>query len=179
MRWSRQARRAHEAEFEEFVAASTRSLRRTAYLMCGDWHRAEDIVQTVFVRVYLKWDKIEHSEGPGPYARRAVVNAAIDESRKPWRREQAMATAPEFASRHDHAVATADRDEITQALAALPARQRAVVILRYAEDHDVDTTADLLGITSGTVKSQAARGLATLRKSMSDPALLTTEEEAS
>lgn len=179
MRWSRHARRANEAEFEEFVAASSRSLRRTAYLMCGDWHRAEDIVQTVFVRVYLKWDKIEHTEGPGPYTRRAVVNAAIDESRKPWRRERAVAEAPDFASRNDHAVAAADRDEVTQALAALPPRQRAVVILRYAEDHDVDTTADLLGISPGTVKSQAARGLATLRKSMLDPALLATEEEAS
>lgn len=179
MRWSRHARRANEAEFEEFVAASSRSLRRTAYLMCGDWHRAEDIVQTAFVRLYLKWDDIQHAEGPGPYARRAVVNAAIDESRRPWRREQAVAEAPELASRQDHAVAAADRDEITQALAALPAKQRAVVILRYAEDYDVDTTADLLGISAGTVKSQASRGLAALREFISAPALLATEEEAS
>lgn len=179
MRWSRQARRAHEAEFEEFVAASSRSLRRTAYLMCGDWHRAEDIVQTAFVRVYLKWDKIRHDEGPGPYARRAVVNAAIDESRKPWRREKTVPEAPDRVSSQDHAGSAVERDEITQALAALPARQRAVVILRYAEDNDVATTADLLDISPGTVKSQAARGLATLRKSISEPALLATEEEAS
>src|SRR5690606_17725887 len=140
------------------------SLRRTAFLMCGDWHRAEDIVQAALVRVYLNWSRIEAAEGPGPYARKAVINAAIDETRKPWRRERAMAETPESAVVRDHAAAAVDRDEVAQALATLPARQRAVVVLRYAEDYDVETTASLLGISPGTVKSQASRGLATLRE---------------
>lgn len=179
MAWLRGTRRVHDAEFEEFVATSTRSLRRTAYLMCGDWHRAEDIVQSALVRVYLNWSRIERASGPGPYARKAVVNAAIDERRRPWRREQAVAESPEPADVRDHATTSADHDEVVQALASLPARQRAVVVLRYAEDHDVETTAALLGISPGTVKSHASRGLAALRVRLGRASSITDKEAAS
>lgn len=166
MTWSRQSRPAMETEFEEFVVSSATSLRRTAYLMCGDWHRAEDIVQTALARLYVHWARVSNNGGPGPYARRAVVNAAIDESRRPWRRERSVDKVPD-SSFEDGATAWGDRDEMARALAHVPPRQRAVIVLRYAEDHDIETTAALLGISPGTVKSQAAKGLAVLRERLS------------
>jgi RNA polymerase sigma factor (sigma-70 family) len=90
---------------------------------------------------------------------RAVVNAAIDERRRPWRREQASDQLPDLPSPYDDGLTL----RIVEALAALPPRQRAVVVLRYVEDLDVEHTADLLGISTGTVKSQAAKGLEALR----------------
>ncbi|GAA0616179.1 SigE family RNA polymerase sigma factor [Sporichthya brevicatena] len=153
-----------EAEFAAFVLSTQRRLRRVAYLVCGDWHRAEDIVQTALAQVYARWDRIRREDGPEGYAHRAVVNAAIDERRRPWRRERATDALPDRA-------APPDDDGITPAvlaaLATLPRRQRAVVVLRYVEDLDVEQTAALLGISTGTVKSQAAKGLASLRAHLS------------
>ncbi|MGQ0630373.1 MAG: SigE family RNA polymerase sigma factor [Sporichthyaceae bacterium] len=148
-----------EEEFATFVRASQRRLRRVAYLVCGDWHRAEDIVQTALAQVYARWSRINREDGPQRYAHRAVVNAAIDDRRRPWRREHAAERLPERG--------TPDTDgltlEVVAALSGLPARQRAVVVLRYIEDLDVEATAALLGITTGTVKSQSAKGLAGMR----------------
>lgn len=154
------AQRADEVEFAEFVRGSQRRLRRLAFLVCGDWHRAEDIVQTALTRLYSRWGFIRREDGPDRYAHRAVVNAAIDERRRPWRsREQSTDVVPDRAA--------ADTDGLTlalvEALAQLPAGQRAVVVLRYVEDVDVDTTAALLGISPGTVKSQASKGLTSMR----------------
>ena len=148
-----------DAEFAAFVLASQRRLRRTAYLICGDRHRAEDIVQTAFAQVYSRWSRISTVDCPKGYVHRAVVNAAIDEGRRPWRREQATAVLPERGTASENGLTA----ELVSALAALPRRQRAVVVLRYVEDLDVEATAHLLGISSGTVKSQAARGLVALR----------------
>lgn len=151
---------ARDAEFAAFVLSAQRRLQRAAFLVCGDWHRAEDIVQTALAQVYARWEQIRREDGPEGYAHRAVVNAAIDERRRPWRRERATDVLPERA-------APADEDGITPvvlaALAALPRRQRAVVVLRYVEDLDVEQTAAMLGISTGTVKSQAAKGLTSLR----------------
>lgn len=153
-----------DAQFSAFVTASYPSLCRTAYLVLGDHHAAEDVVQAALVGLYRRWSKVEHADGPGPYARRAVVNAAISELRRPHRRhEAARETLPEDpdpgldpASRlRDKAVLAALRD--------LPPGQRAVVVLRYVEDVDVATTAVTLGISEGTVKSQSAKALSTLR----------------
>ena len=149
-----------DAEFVAFVAASQDQLRRVAYLMCGDWHRAEDVVQTALAGVYVKWSRIREVPGPWPYARRAVVNATVDEGRRPWRREHVGHEPAEVAAPEGPGL----DDGTLRALSALPARQRAVVVLRYIEDLDVETVAELLGISAGTVKSQAARGLATLRE---------------
>ncbi len=148
-----------EEEFAAFVRGSQRRLRRLAFLVCGDWHRAEDVVQTALARLYSRWPTIRRDEGPDRYANRAVVNAAIDDRRRPWQREQATEQLPDTAERIEDGLTLA----LVEALAKLPARQRAVVVLRYIEDVDVDTTADLLGITTGTVKSQAAKGLAGMR----------------
>jgi RNA polymerase sigma-70 factor (sigma-E family) len=155
-----------EAEFTAFVVAHERGLRRMAFLICRDRHRAEDIVQNVLVRLFQRWARIERREDLLAYARRAVANAAIDEKRRPWRREQLghddvdVPSSPRDQNRHDQS------DAALAALDCLSPRQRAVIVLRYVEDLDVETTARVLGITPGTVKSQAARGLATLRAAM-------------
>lgn len=148
-----------EEEFAAFVRGSQRRLRRLAFLVCGDWHRAEDVVQTALARLYSRWSTIRRDEGPERYANRAVVNAAIDDRRRPWQREQATEALPDSTERIEDGLTLA----LVEALAKLPPRQRAVVVLRYIEDVDVETTADLLGISTGTVKSQAAKGPAGMR----------------
>ncbi len=150
---------AHDAEFAAFVLAAQPRLHRTAYLICADWHRAEDIVQTALSQMASRWERLRTGEGPAGYVHRAVVNAAIDERRRPWRREHAAETLPERSCAPDDGLTL----EVLTALAALPARQRAVVVLRYIEDLDVEATAHLLNISTGTVKSQSAKGLAALR----------------
>ncbi|HEY3604960.1 MAG TPA: SigE family RNA polymerase sigma factor [Sporichthyaceae bacterium] len=149
----------HDVEFAAFVHATRRRLCRLAYLVCGDRDRAEDVVQTALAQVYARWGNIRRDEGPHKYVNRAVVNAAIDERRRPWRRESASDQLPDLPSRVEDGLTL----RIVEALAALPPRQRAVVVLRYVEDLDVEHTADLLGISTGTVKSQAAKGLEALR----------------
>jgi len=149
----------HDAEFAAFVHATRRRLCRLAYLVCGDRDRAEDVVQTALAQVYARWGNIRRDEGPHKYVHRAVVNAAIDERRRPWRREHPSDQLPDLPSPHDDGLTL----HVVSALAALPPRQRAVVVLRYVEDLDVEHTADLLGISTGTVKSQAAKGLEALR----------------
>jgi RNA polymerase sigma-70 factor (sigma-E family) len=154
------------AEFVAFVLSAQPRLRRTAYLICGDWHRAEDIVQTALAAMHSRWTRLSSGEGPGGYVHRAVVNAAIDERRRPWRRECPVDFVPERATPPTDGLTV----EVIEALTTLPLRQRAVVVLRYVEDLDVDATARLLDISPGTVKSQSAKGLAALRDLLSNGA---------
>lgn len=122
-------RRAEEVEFTEFVRDSQLRLCRVAFWVCGDWHRAEDIVQIALTRLYSRWSTIRREDGPDRYAHRVVVNAAIDDRRRPSRwREHATDELPEVvtgAPVPDGIAAT-----LAEALATLPARQRAVVVLR-------------------------------------------------
>ncbi len=154
-----------DQEYVEFVAAASASLRRTAFLVCGDWHRADDVVQDALCKLYRSWAKVDRDGNPLAYARRTVVNAALDSGRRPWRREVPTADLPtdRVPSYDDPAAGHADRDEVLTALATLAPRQRACVVLRYYEDLSVEQTAQILGCSEGTVKSQAARGLDTLR----------------
>lgn len=153
-----------ERDFVDFVSGSTRSLRRTAYLLTGDWHRAEDVVQTAMVKLYVAWPRLTRSAAFSTYARRAVVTCAIDESRRPWRRERSGQTASaDEPDRRDGPREVDDRLLVVGALSALPLRQRATVVLRYYDDLSVEQTAEVLGCTAGTVKSQTARGLDALR----------------
>jgi len=153
--------------FVEFVEAAIPSLRRTAYLICGDRHKADDVVQDTLYKVYLAWPKVQRAGNPFAYARRMLVNVAYDGGRRPWRREVTSAEIPEYAVQNgDFAAGHADRDEVLEALRALGPRQRACVVLRYYEDLSVEQTAEILGCSEGTVKSQAARGLDTLRKAI-------------
>ncbi|MFD7153703.1 SigE family RNA polymerase sigma factor [Kribbella sp. NPDC059898] len=154
-----------DQEYVEFVAAAGGALRRTAFLVCGDWHRADDVVQESLVKLYRSWTKIDRHGNPLAYARRIVVNTALDSGRRSWRREVPTADLPTDQVRlgGDHAAEQAARDELLTALGTLAPRQRACVVLRYYEDLSVEQTAAILGCSAGTVRSQSARGLETLR----------------
>ncbi|GAA1581121.1 SigE family RNA polymerase sigma factor [Kribbella sancticallisti] len=150
--------------YVEFVEVASASLRRTAFLVCGDWHRADDVVQDALCKLYLSWSKVDRGGNPVAYARRMVVNAALDSGRRPWRREVPTDVLPaDRVHQDDSAVGLADRDELLRALRSLGPRQRACVVLRYYEDLSIEQTAEILGCSAGTVKSQAARGLEALR----------------
>lgn len=154
-------RPAQEAEFREFVASRRDSLLRTAYLVCGDWHRAEDAVQTSLIKLYAAWPRAR-SMTVVAYARQIVLRTLIDEGRKGWfRRERAFAAPPRERSATE---ANEDRLVALSALAKLPAKQRATLVLRFWEDLSVEDTAQALRCSAGTVKSQTARGLQTLRQ---------------
>ncbi len=155
-------------DFASYVAARRHHLRRTAYLLCGDWDRAEDVVQDALTRLYVNWRRAARADDLDAYVRRSLVNAFLAEGRRPWRRERSTDELPVTAYA-DPVGAADDRDELRRALAALGASQRAVVVLRYWDDLSVEQTADALGCSSGNVKSQAARGLARLREVLTDP----------
>jgi RNA polymerase sigma-70 factor (sigma-E family) len=159
---------AADAAFSEFAAANRARLRSTAYLLCGDWHRASDHVQEGLLRVYVAWPRLIRQGGELAYARKAVVSAFLDATRKRSSRERPTSAPADRASGEDVATAVADRDALMAALARLPERQRACVVLRYFEELDVRETAVALGCSEGTVKSQTSRALASLRVMFED-----------
>jgi RNA polymerase sigma-70 factor (sigma-E family) len=156
------SRESREQEFATFVAGRARSLRRTAYLLTGDWHAAEDLTQTMFIRLYGRWDGLARRDALDAYARKTLVRLYIDERRRKRSTEQVVADAPEGSGRLTDDETEA-RLDMLRALAALPARQRAVLVLRFWEDLDVATVAQLVGCPEGTVKSLTSRGLDALR----------------
>jgi len=156
-----------DTAFAEYFAARSGAMRGTAYLLCGDWHRAEDLVQTAFTKLYVHWDRVQRHEALDPYVRRMLVRGYIDDGRRGWRRREHTREVPvEKATTDDLAD---DRVTLLRALADVPPRQRAVLVLRYWEDQSVEEVATLLSCSPGTVKSQAARGLDALRALMSPP----------
>lgn len=159
---------AADAAFTEFAAASRSRLRGTAYLLCGDWDRASDHVQEGLLRVYVAWPRLVRHGGELAYARKAVVSAYLDSRRKRSSTERPAADHPDRASGEDVARAVADRAALMTALARLPERQRACVVLRYFEELDVRETAAALRCSEGTVKSQTSRALASLRAMFED-----------
>jgi len=154
---------AADAAFTEFAAASRARLRSTAYLLCGDWDRASDHVQEGLLRVYVAWPRLLRNGGELGYARKAVVSAFLDSSRRRSSTERPSAAHPDRPTGEDVAAAVADRQALMAALARLPQRQRACVVLRYFEELDVRETAAALRCSEGTVKSQTSRALASLR----------------
>jgi RNA polymerase sigma-70 factor (sigma-E family) len=158
-----------EQDFAEYFAAKRDAVRRTAYLLCGDWHRADDLAQTAFVALHRKWHRIRDRAATDAYVRRTLVRASIDESRRPWRREQQVERLPEpepASGRLDEQVAT--RADLLAGLRTVPPKQRAVLVLRYFEGLDVAGVAKALGCSEGNVKSQPARGLANLREALGE-----------
>ncbi|MFG1656743.1 SigE family RNA polymerase sigma factor [Micromonospora chersina] len=151
-----------DAAFAAYFAARSDAMRGTAYLLCGDWHRAEDLVQSTFTKLYLAWNRASRHEVLDAYVRQILLRTFLDERRRGWwRRERVNAEATERAVT---AESPEERLVLLRALADVPPRQRAVLVLRYWEDLSVEETASLLQCTPGTVKSQAARGLETLRR---------------
>lgn len=150
-------------EFREYVLARRASLVRTATLLtAGDAHLAEDLVQATLSRLYVAWPRFRKMTNPEGYVRRALVNALVDETRRPWRRERSHAELPEPAVPAEP-VSPGRVEALNEALAALPPRMRAALVLRYFHDLSVEDTADALGCSQGTVKSQTARGIDRLR----------------
>jgi RNA polymerase sigma-70 factor (sigma-E family) len=154
---------ADEAAFVEFAQAVRGQLRRTAYLMCGDWDQASDHVQEALIRVYVAWPRLTRAGREHAYARKAVVSAFLDHARRRSSTEIAREADPGAPSGQDLAESVTARAALMAALADLPPRQRACVVLRYFEDMSVADTAAVLGCTEGTVKSQTSRALASLR----------------
>jgi RNA polymerase sigma-70 factor (sigma-E family) len=132
--------------------------------MCGDWHRADDLAQAAFIRLARSWVSVRSYQALDGYVRTCLMRAAVDESRRPWRRERAVSRIPDRAPPSDEDESAARRLSINAALQKVPPRQRAVLVCRFYEDLDVAETAATLGCSTGTVKSQTARGLATLRQ---------------
>lgn len=153
---------AEEQEFGEFALARSPALRRTAYLLCGDWHQAEDLVQTALTRMYLVWRRVTRRDRLEGYLRQVVLRAYLDDRRRGWfRRESVCEELPDQPAAQP--ASCEERLVIFQALTKVPPGQRTVLLLRFWEDLGVEETAAVLGCSTGTVKSQTARGLATLR----------------
>jgi RNA polymerase sigma-70 factor (sigma-E family) len=150
------------ASFPEFVAARGQALQRTAFLLTSDWALAEDLVQTALARAYPRWDRIVRDD-PEAYVRRVLVNTWSSWWRRRWRGEVPSDALPDLAGADEFA-SSDRRAAVNDALARLPKRQRAIVVLRYHEDLPEAQVAHLLGIAVGTVKSQASKALAKLRE---------------
>ncbi|ALG14584.1 SigE family RNA polymerase sigma factor [Kibdelosporangium phytohabitans] len=151
-----------DARFREFARSRALSLRRTAYLLCGDWHLAEDLAQTTLIKLYGVWARLRDSAVVDNYARRVLLNSWLDEQRKPWRRrENRDGVVPELP--HSDPVSGVS-DVLVSALAQLPARQRAAVALRYCQDLSIFDVASVLRCSEGNVKSLTSRGLDRLRE---------------
>jgi RNA polymerase sigma-70 factor (sigma-E family) len=157
-------------EFDAFVVARSSALLRTAYLLTRDHALAEDLLQSSLTKAWFAWSRIETA--PEAYVRKVLVNTYATWWRRRWNGELSTSTLPDegVASTSDASNASHD---LWQAMARLPRRQRAVVVLRYFEDLSETETAALLGCSVGTVKSQASRALAKLRI---DPALAATDD---
>jgi RNA polymerase sigma-70 factor (sigma-E family) len=151
---------AEEAAFREYVVHRMDGLRRLAYLLCGDWHTADDLVSVALLKLMRHWRRVSAMEQPDAYVRRMLLRAWLDERRRPWRREFPAEALPDRAG---DPVDVATRLSMLAQLAELPPRRRAVVVLRYFCDLSVEETAQTLGCSSGTVKSQTARALEALR----------------
>jgi RNA polymerase sigma-70 factor (sigma-E family) len=146
--------------YVEFVTTRSARLLRTAYLLTRNWATAEDLLQTSLVKAWSAWRRIE--QDPEPYVRKIIVNTFVSWWRRRWHTEQPSAEPPPDGSYRPQDAVDA-RDEIWRALGRLPRRQRTVIILRYFEDLSEAQIADAMGTSVGTVKSQAAKALATLR----------------
>jgi RNA polymerase sigma-70 factor (sigma-E family) len=157
--------RRDDEEYVEFATAAQPRLRRTAYLLCGDWHRASDLAQEALIRVYVAWPRLQRNEGLHAYARKALVSAAIDHGRKRSSKELPVAEHSDHGG-GDFSGHLASRDVLLDALRELAPRQRACVVLRYFEDLPVAEVAQVLGCTEGTVKSQTSRALDSLRQTL-------------
>ena len=157
-------------EFHSYVRDKRAGLLRTAtVLTSGDRHLAEDLVQTALTRLYLAWPRVR-AMNVDAYARRVLVNALVDEKRRPASRRETASAEPPDRPLPDHASGGGADPDLLRALAALPSGMRAAVVLRHVEGLSVAETAHALGCTEGNVKSQTARGLDRLRDLLGDPA---------
>jgi RNA polymerase sigma-70 factor (sigma-E family) len=151
-------------EYTEYAAARLSSLRRLAAVLCDDWQRADDLVQATLTKLYVRWSRVRAASHPDAYARTVLVREFIHERRSPWAKWVSLT-----GEMTDPPAAMVDHDavlDLRAAVAALPARQRATLVLRFYCDLNVDQSAEILGCSPGTVKSQTARALDTVRRAL-------------
>ena len=152
----------------DYVAARQRALLRTARMLTGDEQLAEDLVQTTLERVWPHWQRVAGDRDPDAYVRRVMLNTYSSWWRRKWRGEHPTSDLPEITTPDDDFARADLTDALRRLLPTLPPRQRAVLVLRYCEDLTETATADVLGCSVGTVKSQTSKALARLRLS-NDP----------
>ncbi|MGW2047026.1 SigE family RNA polymerase sigma factor [Streptomyces sp. NPDC001858] len=164
----KQDRDGRDSEFQAFVVGRWPRLMRTAFLLTGEQHAAEDLVQSTLEQVYVAWRRVGAADEPEAYVRRVMINAHARKYRRKLRellapRDDGSGPAHEVADTGDLIARADDRHTLLKALAALPPRQREAVVLRYWEDLTETQTAEAMGCSVGTVKSNAAKGIAKLR----------------
>ncbi|GAB2578687.1 RNA polymerase sigma24 factor [Paractinoplanes abujensis] len=152
-----------DSDYLAFVDGRVGAMRRAAYLLCGDSHTADDVVQETLTKLYTRWPRISHVENLDAYVNTMLVRVFLDERRRGWWKVALLDRLPERAPVASPPAAE-DTSVVRQALLGLPARQRAVVVLRYLCDQPVKDVAQILGCSEGTVKSQSAHGLDRLRQ---------------
>ncbi len=155
-----------EAAFRDYVTGRMERLRRTAYLLCHDWHMADDLVSVTLDKLFRRWRRATELADLDAYTHRILLNAWLDERRRPWRREFTRDRVPDGPA---PPAAPGDEQGLLALLRTLPAHQRAVLVLRFYCDLSVEETADTLGLPTGTVKSQTSRGLDALRTVITEP----------
>lgn len=155
-----------ESEYLEYVAAKSPWLRRVAFLLCQDWHRADDLVQSAITKLYVNWSRAAAVQHRDAYTRTILVNCYLTEQRTTWWRRVLPRAEPDEQIADE---APADRDpdlrlDLRTALAALPVGQRTALVLRFYCDLSVQETAELMSCSTGNIKSQTSRGLESLRR---------------
>ncbi|MCW2791166.1 MAG: SigE family polymerase sigma factor [Nocardioides sp.] len=155
------SRASRDEEYAAFVAARQNHLRRIAYALCGDWHRADDLLQTALVKLYVAWPRVHRDGREEAYVRQILVRANIDDSRRPWRRERPGLDGHDPAA--PEGLPVEERSALFAALQELAPMQRRTVVLRHWLGLSVEETAHELRISTGTVKSHSSRGLARLQ----------------
>ena len=169
-RWGtrRRERTLSDEEFTAFAEAAAPRLRRSAYLMCRDWHLAQDLTQTALARMYASWSRVRRAENLEAYARRVLLNAVFDQRGRRSSTEVVLADPPDRPRPDDSADLHVT---LMTALATLPVRDRAILVLRHWEDHSVETVAEILGVSESVVKTRSARSLLRLRALLGEDVL--------
>jgi RNA polymerase sigma-70 factor (sigma-E family) len=158
-----------QREFGEYFVARRDAVRRTAYLLCGDWHWADDLTQAAFMRLAVGWRRVRDHGALDAFVRTCLMRAYLSDTRKVWRRrERTVADPPDGPAGANALESVVGRMLFVAALRQLPPRQRAVLVCRYYQDLDVAATAAALRCSPGTVKSQTARALTKLRDLLGD-----------
>jgi RNA polymerase sigma-70 factor (sigma-E family) len=153
-----------DAAYCDFVLARQGHLRRIAYAICGDWHQADDLLQTALVKLYVAWPRLQRQGREEAYVRQIIARAHVDEHRRPWRRERPGLEGHDRPARE--ALPVEERSALFAALQSLPVMQRKTVVLRHWLGLSVAETAEELRISEGTVKSHSSRGLAALEAAL-------------
>jgi RNA polymerase sigma-70 factor (sigma-E family) len=162
-----------DEEYVQFVRSRLPALRRAAYLLCGDWTRGDDVVQRALTDVYVKWKRIRKVDNLDAYVRAVLVHRFIDEQRRGWARVQLIDQLPDRGGDDVRLHNVAAGIDLRSALAELPPRQRAVLVVRFFYDMSVEQAADALRLSPGTVKSQTSVALAAMRRRLT-PSLIET-----